>query len=419
MNKLLLNLAKTIALAGILCFSTVNLTASAQSISTNDSLATPNFKVSITSCFYDFDWNKFVESYKVDLSRPVSDQPVLPSNPYNSYGCASDSEFANNGTRTINRDANGQVNSVKYDVGQTIIKKPKYSDFSVIKAETKNLIGDLPVLAIAVNAGKPAQSLNTYNFDGSVMTAGSNSDRSQLANLTSIFTENELKELYGPQTQRTGAPRLAPVYTLQSPYSCSVENGRFVVPSTLGEPNSAITSCKWSGYEDTLFDQPLDVYQFLYRKTYPSYDQCSKLRTYQIQRSSNPKRQLTPDLVNSCIDFYKTILGKSTTGSTIGNGIYATFTYYGMYADMSFICKTAGAQNCDQTPRWGTLTSGPGVDRGWKNPDINGPRKNFNTNATEAQLRALYNDSTSSYQQLQDKYNGVVRNAERYSVYNF
>ena len=74
------------------------------------------------------------------------------------------------------------------------------------------------------------------------------------------------------------------------------------------------------------------------------------------------------------------------TGKGDGDKLVYTYTYYGMWSDASNICQTVGTTlvpDCSPSYRWNSNTN-------FVDPDLTGPRANFTTSATEAQLIEFY-----------------------------
>lgn len=403
-----------------------------------DSAANPIFALDMTACLEVFNWRKYID----DLNAGITN-----SNPYDSKDCVRQENLARNGTRTVTRDASGNVTEVRYNVGNTQITRNRYADFTIGQASTKQEFGNLPVLGVFPNSGLPAQALNAFDVDGTARGTTPTVDRSQLANLGSTFTADQLNQIYSTGTARTGMPRIP--YTGPNGFSgqvwtggfCTTQNGRLVTktigPDSAGNtwtvadygenPASPITTCRWPDSQETrtstpvLFDpeglvkdQNLAVYQFIYKIPFPS--------------SAQECNSLFPNVFSNydqCIGWFRERYSRALTGQATGNAIYYTYTFYGSFDD--------------RYTQW----------VGWHNPDINKVRANFTSQATLAQLRtyfqdpedvlrSLFNDQTStraalitrmnnSSQAIQNQYLAVlkeryesyIRGSDGYSIYAF
>lgn len=406
-----------------IAFSLPALSVSAQTTSVSpstasDSLANPLHGINILSCVEVFNWEKYVADQRNNITN---------SNPYDKQGCLRQENLAVNGTKNVTKDAQGNITSVNYSVSQTSVRANRYRDFNGNNNTTaKAALGDAPVLGIFPNGNFSAQALSTYNINGSVAQAATGSDRTQLGNIGSIYTAEELNRLYAPGTNRTGAPRI--VFTgrdrlVNGSYdggTCTAANGKMTPrsrllvgtsdevranPSVFGDPSNPIVTCRWTYPDgrktDMVIDQNMEIYQFVYVINYPTAQQCQTL--FDIPPSQYEA---------NCLQYFRDRLGKNLAGRADGSKFIYTLTYYGMFADSAFRCQTVAQTNCDEAPRWGP-------NGNWKNPDINGPRRNYSTTATEQELRAFYGAGYNnlSLQQLQNSYNGLVRSLDGYSVY--
>jgi len=381
--------------------------------SASDSLATPIYTTNATVCLEEFNWEKFA----ADLRNNTPN-----SNPYDSKGCVQQDRLTSNGSRNIVTNAANRVTAVNYTVGNNVVNKLKYKDFTTGTATTKAAFGELPVLGIfpnPANGAPKAQSIGTYTITGQQVNAGTNANRGELAGLGSIYTAPELNSLYGANTARTGAPRL--VFTgpdtLNTSVSPATYNGgnckansstgkmqvrtKFLegtpsevnaTESITGSRATPITSCKFifPGGTDSqvVLDQSMQIYQFVYVINYPTVQQCQTLFNIFPQ-----------NYVVSCLNFYKDRLGKVFAGSSTGDKVVYTFTYYGMFSDAN------------------TIPFRFGPNGAWKNPDINGPRKTYTSTATAAQLNAYYPGSPLTEAQKRGAFEGYIRAADGYSIY--
>jgi hypothetical protein len=373
-----------------------------------DSSSTPLYGIGMTSCLEVFNWVQ----YMADLNAGITN-----SNPYDKKGCVRDATVAINGSRTVTKNAQGQVTAVSYNVGSPIVSKTKYNQFTIGQATTKAAFGELPVLGVFPNAGLPAQALNTYEITGAVQQAVAPVDRSIKEGLPSIFPEAKLAQIYTTGGDRNGVPRSP--YTGPATFGangswlggmCVVRggklvtrstgddripfNGNFFTPESYGlNNNTPITTCSWPNTAETVNagvydpegvvkDNLLQVYQFTYQIPYPTdYAQCTALFPGSFAN------------YEACIGWFRTRYSKPLTGTATGNSLYYTYTYYGTWNDVY--------------TGW----------IGWENPDINKARRNFVTTATEAELRAFFGDNTTSAALLKERYEAFVRGADGYSVY--
>ncbi len=330
--KNLADLSGKILFSILAIFSLLSITGMAQ---TTVPSSTPTYGIDLTACRYTFDWDQYIADQRANRTA---------SNPYTSQGCV-----RQNGLNTTNGS--------------------KYSDFEVGQPNTKQAFGDDPVLGIFPNNGFAAQSINTYNTDGSVDGSKAVANRALVSNLGSIFTTDQLSQIYSTGGAQTGAPRIFSTgpdqyYTNsqdQRVYQggwCKVENGNIVVRTTRDgnsfdaslygrNPNDPSTSCARTVNGNRLpavEDRNIQAYQFLYEFKYPTAAQCNDF--FNVDETT-------------CKTFFEGRYGGDLAGKTEGNRIISTYTYYGTFDDAY--------------SQW----------VGWVNPDINSPRKN----AADAFLR--------------------------------
>ncbi|NJK70688.1 MAG: hypothetical protein HC932_00235 [Thermales bacterium] len=301
---------------------------SAQNSTTPSS--TPTYGIDMTACRFTFDWATYVADQRAGRTA---------SNPYTSQGCVRQN-------------------------GLNSVSGAKYSDFSVGQVDTKTAFGSDPVLGVFPNGNQPAQSLNTYKDDGTVLDSKESKDRSKVANLNSIFTSSQLSEIYSTGGSRTGMPRIfstgADSYRTNSNGQrvyqggwCKVENGQISVrtqrdgsnfdSSLYGRSiNDPVSSCARTVNGTKLAsveDRNIQIYQFLYEFKYPTAAQCDDF--FKVDEAT-------------CMEFFKNRYGGDLAGKAEGSRIISTYTYYGTFNDIY--------------TKW----------VGWVNPDVNGPRKNAN-----------------------------------------
>ncbi|NJL96550.1 hypothetical protein HC864_01890 [Candidatus Gracilibacteria bacterium] len=168
----LINLGKKSLLVILSFLFLFTFNVSAQNSTTPSS--TPTYGIDMTACRFTFDWATYVADQRAGRTA---------SNPYTSQGCVRQN-------------------------GLNSVSGAKYSDFSVGQVDTKTAFGSDPVLGVFPNGNQPAQSLNTYKDDGTVLDSKESKDRSKVANLNSIFTSSQLSEIYSTGGSRTGMPRI-------------------------------------------------------------------------------------------------------------------------------------------------------------------------------------------------------------------
>jgi hypothetical protein len=420
--------------------------------SAKTSLANPVHGIDMSACVRVFDWDTYVKDY-VAYNDYIKANPTstakFSSAPFIDKQCVKQNSFATNGTITLNRaapsgyDTLGKITKADYTVNPlTVIKTPTYQEFNTAKGTPANTakatLGNLPVLGQTALGGFEAQSLNAIDLNNNIIK-GQNNDRIQLQNHLNVYNAAELATMYGTGTVRTGAPRW--VYTgrdgvlktvdgtvckttVEGCYyegaKCTAVNGQMAIRTKLTLPDGVVdapddfdksnplSECRIdSGKELFDVDKNFEVLQFIYIFNLPTDANCKGL---------NSKITFT-----QCTDFYKKRFNFQNASPVASpTKRILTYTYYGFFADASFRCQTAAAADCDDSvqrfgPKGGFTYKG--VNTGWKNTDLNGPRQTFSTKATEAELRTYYGDKTSSYQQLQERYNGSVRNLDGYGVY--
>jgi hypothetical protein len=442
--------------------------------SASDSLATPFYETSFKTCFRMFWWEKYMADYNDYTKRRDAaiakgeKDPGFNSNPYINLGCTAPDAVASNGERTISADGlrfdytNNGTSSVK--AGKDMYKNLRgYSNFTTKKdsngatvdrtltdailatfsadpnvqtlaAQTaanlnnptiKSFLDNKRVGGLFPNGSNGAQGLDTFSINGQLVTKGSNVDRTQVANMNTIYSEQELNRIYGPQTARTGAPRLVSTGPDQMKAGtneylggkCYTENGKMITrkklnvgtpdeintPASFGNPNNAVLTCRELESTESgelSLDQPMRVYQFAYLYMYPNAEQCRTLMGFP-----------TSMYESGCLAYYRDRLSKSLTGKADGKGLFYTFNYYGMFADSSFRCQKPGQTNCDTVPRWS-------ADGNWKSPDLGGPRSQYVTNASEAELRKFYPQFTNApASDLKNYYEGFIRRLDGYNIY--
>ena len=407
--------------------------------STDYSSSTPIFGIDLTSCLSVFNWQDFTDDLRAGRN----------SSPFDDKGCVTQKDVTTNGTRTLSG------NNATYNVGNSAVKVAKYKDFAIGTPATKTVFGEMPVLGIFPNGANTAQNISTFNLNASVKTAGTTNDRSQVANLPTIFSSKILSEIYSTGGAKTGTPRI--------PFSgenvfvkgtngeptfmggwCKVENGKISVRTKFegtyeGKPftqnvnpadygidvNNPAKACAWSdAYKTEPKDYPLwdngftkdtnlQAYQFVY--TVPFAKTLAECNSWFPGAFKD---------YDTCLNWFRTKYGTLLAGNkTTGTSLNYVLTYYGAFDD-----KYTGF-------------------RGWTNPDIAGPRVNYEINSTleeivafgghdEKSIRQAFNDTTTSYSTLvgrlesapaatKDTYRkllsarweGVVRGANGFSTY--
>jgi hypothetical protein len=363
---------------------TVNPTSAA------DSSTTPLYGINLTSCLEVFNW----QQYMLDLASGITN-----SNPYDKFDCVREESLVVNGTRTVSTNASGEVTSVDYNITTPTVGKTQYRDFTVGQTSTRNAFGDLPVLGIFPNSGQPAQSLNTYDVNGTLQQSEPVADRSVQSGLDSIFDTQKQDLIFTTGGSRDGMPRIP--YTGQETFigdiwqggTCTVENGRIVTRSKATNPivrngrnfgvedfgfnpDDPITTCAWPDEpqhitndvydpEGVVKDRLLEVYQFVYKVPYPAdFTECNSI----FPGAFND--------YNSCISWFRERFSVPFTGQATGDALYQTLTYYGAWNDVY--------------ERW----------VGWENPDVGKARETFVTNASLAELRNYYNDPEAELRQV-------------------
>lgn len=383
-----------------------------------DSLATPYYGVDLTVCVQEFDWVDYIAKKKAGQANVNGYKPV---------GCLRQENFSSNGKRIINKNASGKIVSVNYTNEQTA-PKTKYREFNTASGnavdKAKAVVGELPVLGIFDNAGQKGQATGTFQYDGTVDKSVISVDRTKIESLNNIYTDSELSKLYGANTQRTGAPRI--VFTgpdkltkinNQDYYAggtCSVnpttgkmEVRREILKGTSDEtevgpgwdeyypdPSNPIVGCRWHYPDGTkseiVLDQNMQIYQFLFVMKYPTAAQCKEF--FNIPESQYENR---------CLQHYRNTYNP-LTGKNTGNQVVHTYTYYGMWSDSN-----------TYPYRWG-------VDGGWKNPDINSPRKTYSANISADDLKKYYGKTEFDKfgeATLRGRFNGFVRGHDGFATY--
>jgi hypothetical protein len=437
---------------------------------------------------YMSDSRKAVEKLNAEIAAGKTNAQLdFNSNPYIENGCIQQTAYSTNGNKVVTTDGNGLVNNVNYNIANYRITANKYGEFTGAgSADAKNILKDIDVLSIR------SQAYSTFDIDGKVVTASPSVDRTRLENLGSIYTNDELNRLYGNGTSRTGVPRMVNVgrdlifdkkaynarftdnnpgndqYTMaQFPCNaqtksedcfydggtCTANNGKMTsrrklltgTPDEVNataifaanpndyQPDSPISNCAWDVANDKgegqtripncddkrrrigttlmVLDCNMGITQFVSIINYPTQKQCTDYWN------------IIPSLYEQqCLTHFRNTIGKVLAGNASGTRFVYTHTSYGMWADSSFRCQTKEQTNCDFAPRWG-------ANGNWKNPDVGGPRSNYSTTATEAQLRAFYNDyctdrnnapkRCSSVDSLRNRFNGYIRQYDGRSTYVF
>jgi hypothetical protein len=446
MIKLLSLITKTFML-GIMSISLLTANVYAATVTpapSMDSLSTPYYYMNVKACVEQFNWEQYTADQKAGVQF---------SAPYTQKGCVRQEAFASNGSKTVTKNAQDNITSVDYTTGAMKINTPLYKNFNGNNnTEAKAILGDLPVIGITPNGGFAAQSTTAYDLGGTVAAQKTACDRVLVESMLQnecIWSNNELNLIYGPQTARTGAPRIVQTGVDQITVNpttnkkthdggpCYTANGKAVVRSKIavGTPeernatptyatsdvNSPIDSCRFffsqasgssvevncgtealrPGTTKTymVIDQGICATQFIYVFQIPTKEQCKTLWDIPFT-----------DYEIECKQYWQKRLGGLHNNNATGEKFIAVYTYYGMYADSSFKCQTIGQTNCGSSYRYS-------ADGEWRNPDKNGPRKNFATTATKAQLQEFFNDTTLTYDQLKIKYNGLIQSYDGASTY--
>ena len=285
-------------------------TVQAGSITTDSA----NFGIDMTVCFAVFDW----ETYVTDTEAGRN------TNPYIEKDCLFQEGVVQNQAVTV----------------------PLYKDFRVGSAETKAAIGNTPVVGVFPNGGFTAQGI----MDKAVQQMNSsfdNVDRSKMASLTNIFTQEDLNNIFSTNggVPRTGMPRkfhtgpeefatnAEGIEIFQGGW-CKAENGNIVVRdkqvntvlpdryfTMFGvDKTDAMKTCALPGDESVL-DSNLEVYQFLWEIPYPTGEQCQ--RFWGVDETA-------------CKRFYRDALGKDLAGDsdlTKGERLVYSYTFYGSFDD--------------------------------------------------------------------------------------
>jgi hypothetical protein len=450
-NKIL-----TTAILGVAIVSTTlmtNISAIAQTVTpatAKNSLATPNMGVDMTTCVEVFNWDTYIADLRA--AKAANKLSELNSNPFDTVGCVTQENFIKNGERQYTRaaaatgpnynDKKGKIINASYTTGSAVTTAPTYSQFNSTSGpvvnKVKAVLGDLPVLGQFNNAGYKAQALDVVDLNGNVIP-GANQDRLQLNDFLKVWSENELSTMYSSQTTRTGAPRL--VYTdrdqldpnkknvyqggpctaangIMSPRAYwTVPTGKYYPTGYLYDMENPLSTCRIRTEDGTLLevDKNFEIYQFLYITDLPTAAQCNGL--YE-------GAAFIPDY-ETCKTLYRAgkINFSIANPSSTANRRIAAYTYYGFYADTAFKCQTTGQTNCDEQFRFGPdekLSKIAGFSNGFKNPDLNGPRKTFVSQATNEQIAAYYgitnNDQTLIAQRRQ-QYSNLINNLDGYTTY--
>lgn len=302
--------------------------------------STATFGVDITVCREIWDWDTYIRNGGNSLESPRSKSPLNQLVPPGSNIAPNNSAGSNNGSdddiSTINRINKKPLNKLLPYISQGCLRQKrftptegaKYSEFEEGNTSTKVAFGNDPVLGIYENSDFPAQG-NLGNINRSVITG-----------LNSIFTIEQLKEIYSTGGSRTGMPRVFSTgpdkYTTtndgQKTYQggwCSLENGQiFVRTSRVGNPfdpslygrnvTDPWRACARKG-KKTVEDRNLQIYQFVYELRYPTVEQCKKW--FSVVSSEE------------CTAFYRNRYGRDIAGNTSGNRLITVLTYYGTFDD--------------------------------------------------------------------------------------
>lgn len=274
----------------------------------------PTFGIDITTCFAVFDWERYMENLKNGRQ----------SNPY------------------IDKDCVRQTDLVKNEV----VQKRFYKDFQIGSQETKQALGNIPVVGIFPNQGYEAQGIVNKTLQ-QINPSFNNVDRSKLSSLTNIFTQEDLKQIYSTTNGQftTGIPRMfhtgpdefrtdANGREIYQGGWCKAENGKIMVRDKqvnrpladnyfrfLGvDKSNATATCALPG-ETAVKDKNLEVYQFLWQIPYPTGQQCQKW--FGVNEAD-------------CKRFYRITLGEQLAGDTNladGESLVYAYTFYGSFDD--------------------------------------------------------------------------------------
>ncbi len=431
-----------------------------------DDINNPLFGLDFISCVEVLDW-------KVYYANPNN------YNPYVNKGCQSDINVTINGSRTVSKDSQGKVNNVVYNIGNTFIRRTKYSDFSLGSQSAYNEFGNIPVLGVFPNSGKPAQNLNSYDLDGTLVGSVPAVDRSLVSNLNSIFTTEQLNNFFKNSVNRNkGLERLINTGPEEFVYNsnnvlvyrggfCKVQNNKVVIRTAMQgydpngnylsyplnvadyglDPNSPITTCGYaSSYGATgniTVCNPSDFpnsnltkgqceqvaissnsqYQKYVNLNCSSGNSCF-LNYYDPDGIIRDQKLLVyqyvykvpfPTDINQCNDWFPNVF--SNYDSCI-NWFYNHFS-------VPLTGQTGGNNVCYVLNYYG----GVNATRewiGWQNPDVYKVRRTFESNASLdtlrtkwgddiAYLRDLFNDYTSSDQAIIGMVDGA--NNEQKALY--
>jgi hypothetical protein len=451
-NKLL----NSIKLMFIFCLGFTLLTVNANAAATvspttaMDSLATPYFMVNVKACVELFDWAKFVSDKRAGIEQ---------TSPFIKKGCLRQENFASNGSKNITKDANDNVVSVNYDLRPAMtVNVPFYKDFNgTTNTEAKQILGNMPVLGITNNQNTLSQYVDAVDANGQVYTKPA-CDRiqPQVLNTTPcIWSGEELNQIFGPQTVRTGAPRIIDTGVdevvkredgslIHTGGPCYTQNGKMVVRSKIdvGGPRerdaskvyteipnqSILENCRFKlangqNFTSMAVNCGVEPLRGNTAKTYIAIDQgmCANQFIFVIQMPTAQECQTLWDIApidyeEKCKSFWqKRFQGLfNQAPAKTGDKFVITRTYYGMYADSSFKCQVKGQTNCSTSYRFSNNGE-------WRNPDIGGPRANFQTQASREQLLQKLGEGYENYtlEQLRVEYNGMMRSMDGASTYFF
>lgn len=269
------------------------------------------FGINMTSCFYTFDWEAYIENLNNNRT----------SAPYIEKGCIRQENVAINGEPQVRF----------------------YRDFEGGSSQARTALGNTPVLGLFENEGFTAQGIVNREIQ-QINSGFENVDRTPLSALTTIFSQDELRELFPTTTGEftTGLPRLIStgrdeIITVdgEEVYAggfCKIEGGRISVRTEHNgqrlsnafftqneiDRNDPTTACALSG-EDRVVDQNLEVYQFLYEIPYPNAEQC--LAWFDVDEET-------------CKTHYRTTLGRDLAGNTNleeGDKIISVYNFYSIF----------------------------------------------------------------------------------------